>query len=89
MKPTKTRARMRMLVSFRALGTNYTVEVVDVANEAEARDAATTQIARRFHETFIIDGITPIRTQARKSLWRTYADGFRLFLSRFDTPICE
>lgn len=78
-----------MLAHFTVLDTDFRIEVDDVSSEAEARDKVTTAMAKRFVETFRITAITPVRPKKRTSLFSTYADGFRTFLSRFDSAIAE
>ena len=67
---------MTQLVTFSVLGTEFQTEVVGAASEAEARDLVTSDIAKKFVETFHIRAVTPIRKRKRLSLFSTYFKGF-------------
>lgn len=70
---------MDRLVKFEVLGTEFEAIVSGAANEQEAREVATTQIAKAIHQTFKINSITSIPEQKRRtSLFSTYRDGFAI-----------
>lgn len=70
---------MDRLVNFEVLGTEFEAIVSGAANEQEAREVATTQIAKAIHQTFKINSITSIPEQTRRtSLFSTYRDGFAI-----------
>lgn len=73
-----------MIVKFTVLGTDFQTEVVGAKSEADAHDHVTTEIAKRFVETFRIKEVTQVRTAPkRRSIFSTYADGFRCFAESF------
>ena len=73
---------MDRLVKFEVLGTEFEAIVSGAANEQEAREVATTQIAKALHSTFKIKSVKPARVpEKRISLWQTYSDGFKSLFS--------
>ena len=72
---------MIRLVTFDVLGKEFQTKV-EAKDDAEARDVATTQIAKQFHETFHVKAITTVRPRKRVSLWDTYANGFKCFFQK-------
>ena len=72
------------IVTFTALGVEHQVTIKGAKSDEEARDLVTTEIAKRFVDTFSIKAITAVRPRRSfRSLFDTYADGFRVFAQKF------
>lgn len=70
---------MDRIVKFTILGAEFEAIVSGAADEQEAREVATTQIAKAIHNTFRIKSITSDpNNKRRKSLFDTYRDGFAI-----------
>ena len=67
------------------MGVEMQAVIGQAATDQEAREKILAAIAQSFQ----IRAITSVRPKKRTSIWDTYADGFRTFLSRFDNPIAE
>lgn len=75
---------MTNLVNFEVFGTDFSVEVVGELTEQQVRDHVTTKMAKEFVETFRIKSINQVLDRKpRRSLFDTYADGFRVFAQKF------
>lgn len=67
------------------LGHEITVSVFDAKSDEHAKSIVIDEAAKSFH----VRAVTGIRPKKRTSLFATYADGFRTFISRLDNPVTE
>lgn len=74
-----TLTRMDRLVRFTVLGKDFEARIKGAATEQEAREIATTQIAKEIHQTFRIKWIVPdVQPQTGKpSIWDLCKSGFK------------
>ena len=70
---------MDRLVRFTVLGKDFEARIKGAATEQDAREIATTQIAKEIHQTFRIKGIVPdVQPPTGKpSIWDLYKSGFK------------
>lgn len=68
------------LVTFVVMGVEMQAVIGNAETDQEAREKILAAIAKSFH----VRAITPVKPKKRVSLWDTYKDGFRLFLSNLN-----
>lgn len=76
---------MNRLVTVVVLGQEIQTLIIGAKSDNEAKQIAIDTVSA----SFSVRAITPVQPRKRNSLWDTYKDGFKNFVSRFDAQISE
>lgn len=76
---------MNRIVTVVVLGQEIQTLIVGAKSDNEARQIAIDSVSA----SFSVRAVTPVQPKRRTSLWNTYKDGFKNFVSRFDAQISE